>query len=267
MEKEDFIALLSKPGEISLQATTQLDNITEKHPYFQPAHALRLKGLKLYKNFLYNKALKKTAALSTDRSILFEWITSPSFSQNKIANEITRQAERIETPKLEEELDEVLHMNTNEAAKVLDPHLFEAAQTLALGKALDFDKKEAHSFSEWLKVTQAKPIQREGVHKVRDEKITEKQKKQDRKSRLIDDFIAANPKISPAKKAVKEDINPEKDYFPDQLMTETLARVYLEQRNFNKAIRAYKILILKNPKKSGFFADQIRAIEKLQENK
>ena len=49
-------------------------------------------------------------------------------------------------------------------------------------------------------------------------------------------------------------------------MTETLARVYLEQKNYKKAIQAYKILILKNPEKSGFFADQIRAIEKLQEN-
>jgi lipopolysaccharide biosynthesis regulator YciM len=46
-------------------------------------------------------------------------------------------------------------------------------------------------------------------------------------------------------------------------MTETLARVYLQQKNYKKAIQAYKILILKNPEKSGFFADQIRAVEKL----
>ena len=48
-------------------------------------------------------------------------------------------------------------------------------------------------------------------------------------------------------------------------MTVTLARVYLELQNYKKAIQAYKILILKNPEKSGFFADQIRAIEKLQD--
>ena len=46
-------------------------------------------------------------------------------------------------------------------------------------------------------------------------------------------------------------------------MTETLARVYLQQKNYKKAIKAYEILILKNPEKSGFFADQIRAIKKL----
>ena len=46
-------------------------------------------------------------------------------------------------------------------------------------------------------------------------------------------------------------------------MTETLAKVYLQQKNYKKAIQAYKILILKNPKKSGFFADQIHAIQNL----
>ena len=46
-------------------------------------------------------------------------------------------------------------------------------------------------------------------------------------------------------------------------MTETLAKLYLQQQNYKKAIQAYKILILKNPQKSGFFADQIRAIKKL----
>ena len=51
----------------------------------------------------------------------------------------------------------------------------------------------------------------------------------------------------------------------EHLMTETLAKVYLQQNNYKKAIQAYKILILKNPEKSGFFADQIRAIEKLQQ--
>jgi hypothetical protein len=45
-------------------------------------------------------------------------------------------------------------------------------------------------------------------------------------------------------------------------MTETLAKVYLQQKNFKKALQAYHILSLKYPEKSGFFADQIRAINK-----
>jgi hypothetical protein len=52
----------------------------------------------------------------------------------------------------------------------------------------------------------------------------------------------------------------------DGFMTETLARIYVEQKNYDKAIQSYKILSLKYPEKSGFFADQIKAVKQLQEN-
>ena len=50
----------------------------------------------------------------------------------------------------------------------------------------------------------------------------------------------------------------------NELVTETLARVYLEQQHFEKAIEAYKKLSLKYPKKSSFFADQINLINYLK---
>jgi hypothetical protein len=52
---------------------------------------------------------------------------------------------------------------------------------------------------------------------------------------------------------------------PEALMTETLARIYVEQKNYKKAIQSYKILSLKYPEKSSFFANQIMAVEQLQE--
>ena len=49
----------------------------------------------------------------------------------------------------------------------------------------------------------------------------------------------------------------------NELVTPTLAKVYLEQEHYGKAILAYEKLILKYPEKSSFFADQIKLINKL----
>ena len=50
----------------------------------------------------------------------------------------------------------------------------------------------------------------------------------------------------------------------DELMTETLAKVFVKQKKFINAIQAYQVLNLKYPKKNSFFADQIKKIKKLK---
>ena len=86
---------------------------------------------------------------------------------------------------------------------------------------------------------------------------------------IIDKFISENPKIKPVKKdhTPKPKLVNNDDDVSESIMTETLARIYLEQKNYDKAIQSYKILSLKYPEKSGFFADQIQAVKKLQKEK
>ncbi len=87
-----------------------------------------------------------------------------------------------------------------------------------------------------------------------------------KKFELIDKFIENNPKIVPTKKSTsKVDMTESIKLDKDELMTETLAKVYLEQKKYKKAIQAYKILSLKYPEKSGFFADRIKAAQKIQQ--
>src|SRR5690606_1999546 len=62
-------------------------------------------------SFKYNAVLKNTAAYTTDRSILFEFITSKSFYQNKIAENISRQISEIYNIEV---LSEEVKINSNE---------------------------------------------------------------------------------------------------------------------------------------------------------
>lgn len=156
-----------------------------------------------------------------------------------------------------------------------------AEENLEIGKPLDFSVSEKHSFQEWLQLAKTEPIDRtkdtpeesESIEKVENtvenvakpETIDEEKKK---KAEIIDKFIETNPKISPIRQtaivpAVSLDNDKEENSY---LMTETLARVYLEQKKYTKAIQAYEILILKYPEKISFFADRISDIKILQQN-
>ena len=278
MKQEEITSVLKNPAAISFEQTKDLHGVLQQYPYFQAARAVRLKGLKNINSLHYNKELKVAAAHTADRGVLFDFITSKEFNQNQIANSIKKQEQhqkdleqRSSTVKKDENLslDEALKMKRQESEQVFDPELFKKRKeeqlssaeedALEVGKPLSFDRNENHSFSEWLKLASAKPIDREDL-------TSEEQEAKSRKFELIEDFISKNPRITPSKSVKKANLAEESLATPEALMTETLARVYLEQKNYKKAIQAYKILILKNPEKSGFFADQIRAIEKLQEN-
>ena len=285
MNTKKFTYLLENPQKISKEDLTGLASVIKKYPYFQSAHALQLKGLKNESSFLYNDALKLTAAYTTDRDILFEYITSDSFIQNEIVQFIQEKDDSIQTMEVDSEdisehmsveLDNKIKTELKKAEAILDPDLFErklesvkdiisqpeleAEKTLELDKPLKFTKSDTHSFSEWLKLTSATPIDRSSEDPIEKKELSKKE----RKNQLIDKFIQEKPKLKPTKTASDtKDLSEPFIQTSETLMTETLAKVYVQQKNYTKAIHAYKILILKYPEKSGFFADQIGAIKKL----
>nr|MBP9637949.1 tetratricopeptide repeat protein [Bacteroidaceae bacterium] len=57
----------------------------------------------------------------------------------------------------------------------------------------------------------------------------------------------------------------EKD-IDESYFTETLAKIYVKQKRYDKALEIIRSINLKNPKKSAYFADQIRFLEKLLQN-
>jgi len=342
----EYTYLLNQPEAVLEKQTDVLEKIVQEFPYFQSARALYLKGLYTQNSFKYNYALKITAAHTTDRSVLFDFITSDSFTALQKQHYEEKTAEILdikvaeselveEAPKLEvrentveqsiaasiKEATPIETITTPEPEQVelaapeisaadfypKDPSVSEQAQQfvaeasateqttqtvesesetatetetkLEIGKPLEFSTLERHSFQEWLQLSQFKPIVRDEPEAPTQEHANpdlpeteplpsevnfEKQKKNE----LINKFIESNPRIPQIK---HENPIPATFYEPSKadnsmLMTETLARVYLEQKKYQKAIQAYEILILKYPEKSSFFADRILDIKNLQQN-
>ncbi len=302
MNIKEFTHLLLHPETITTQDTVALQQIIDQFPYFQTARAIQLKGLKDQESYTYNTTLKKVASFTTNRTILFQFITSKKFIQNTSAKHITSHSEPIKNIKVNavqdisintsKEIDEALKKQIENSKRTLNQNLFQPKtnrnsitnfeldttqnieetatkpkptshqespqQVLNIGKPLQFNIEEKHSFTEWLQLSKVQPIQRD--------KEENKTTKRNEKFAIIDKFIQENPKIIPTKETHPSiNLAEQKNLQPEVLMTETLAQIYLEQEKFDKALQAYKILSLKYPEKSGFFADKIKAIEKIQE--
>lgn len=281
MELADFTYLITKPDAISERQTAVLDEVIAAYPYFQSAKAIQLKGLYSQNSFKYNNALKITAAYTTDRSVLFDFITSENFVAihkrlyekklqaildiNVVVSEEVKQPE-IPTPLLSP-VERSILTSIKEAAAV-EPKVEKTniTEKLEIGSPLEFSKKEQHSFQEWLQLSRTEPIKRDEIEQSTPEEPALDPEKL-KKLAIIDKFIETSPKISPVKHNTSPAVNielPTADH--SALMTETLARVYLEQKKYQKAIQAYEILILKYPEKSSFFADRISDIKILQHN-
>ncbi len=302
MNVADFTFLLQNPDKVLEPVqTNQLEDILKEYPYFQAARALHLKGLKNLNSFKYNNALKVTAACTADRDILFDYITSEVFLQNSIADTISGKTlplaeKEILSEDVEPNPDADIHLiddsedhplpqTAKDADKILDPSLFEskdpevdkyitakkkAEEELELGKPLPFTKREKHSFGEWLQLTSFKSIKREKEEFIEEMKDInfplEEEILKKKKFELIDKFIENKPKIVPTENLTSNiNIKDSTTIDKNELMTETLAKVYLEQKKYKEAIQAYKILSLKYPEKSSFFANRIKAVRKLQQ--
>ena len=110
----------------------------------------------------------------------------------------------------------------------------------------DNSKVEKYSFLDWFDI------------------INDEVPKVEKKLDLIDQFIKNSPKIEFSNEEKTDSQIMIDTKIKDELITETLAKIYVTQKKFNKAIKAYHILSLKYPKKSSFFADQIIYIKKLK---
>ena len=278
MNTNDYINLLNNSKAINDKQTLVLETIVQEFPFYQSARALYLKGLYNQESFRYNYELKKTAAHTTDRSVLFDFITSDDFKifQQEVYDKYQAEIQNIivadfELVQVEEGLNvELNRISTNQknirtefvANEELKTQNEIVEAELQIGKPLQFEKNETHSFSEWLQLSKISPIVRD-----EEEKKPEVSSELEKKFDLIEKFIELNPKIPQAKDSTSIPANVAKsNEMPSSIMTETLAQIYLEQKKYTKAIQAYDILILKYPEKSSFFAERIKNIKILQQN-
>jgi len=282
LNKSEFISFIENPLLLDKSHLSALRNITNDFPYFQAGHFLLTKALYNEDHYEFEKQLKATALLVSDREILYRFLNDiqidgmrqsvKKMEETKVVSETFAVQDLITEIKGEAIIETVKEENI-EPEKINDP------EALDLGSSeihiQEIYNSEKHSFTEWLSLSAKNKIDRK-TEMVSGEMELSADKKENTATpksnipefeKILDKFIQENPSISRpkadfynpasmAKYSVEEN---------DELVTETLANIYYSQGAYKKAIRAYEKLCLIYPHKMSYFATLIKKIK--EENK
>ncbi len=217
---------------------------------------------------LFNKPREEFFELSGDEQQEVEPLTTPEieviqseFATDRISNFkepieflVDKKEQNVDRNKLESE--EI----TTESPKIKEKEHSGDKKTKLFTEWLDElgDKKKSISKIEATKEPLSGAASSESDIKTPDEND------QSSNSSLIEKFIQTNPKIVPTVQPTENnDISIDSVKEHESFFTDTLAKIYIKQGHYAKAILAYEKLSLKYPEKSAYFAGQISEIKKL----
>lgn len=278
MQINNFINYVEQPQKVEKASEHEIELLLEEFPYCQTGQLMLSIQLKKSNSFLFDQQLKKSAAYCTDRNKLFSHLHSAQENFEKevvvkerevevkpvvsVESKIIEQEEKIQVAgmdALEKEylsaaISSTILLESNEIIIEEEISSTEETEKSEMQEVNLFDENSGHSFSSWLKHYNGD----DDLAVENDNTIANQELKQD----LIDRFIQEDPKIIPKKTEFYSPTNMARMSVVDDsdIVSETLALIYVDQGKYHEAIRAYEKLSLKNPEKSSYFASQIKVL-------
>ncbi len=271
MNKEQFIECLHSPEKLKNIDLADITMTVNDFPYCSTLRILKTIKLFLDKNVLFESELKTTAIYAGSRKILKRHIDRMSEEKMRI---VLPDEEKRESRKKEEETqpEKGKQPETKQSAKEKKAEP-EKEKTVETSKKTENEVQKTEtdkklSLEELKKIVEnrIREIEKEKAEKIKnpDEKI----KKIKSTNEIIDNFIKNNPSISRPKVSFFDPMESAKESVVDKenIVSETLAKIYMDQGHYQKAINIFKKLSLKYPEKSSYFAALIEKAKKSLEN-
>ena len=242
MTSAEFYQWMTDSSLLNKSSLQELKQMVDDFPYFQAVRILYLKNLAVLDDVRLDKELKRMSIYIPDRRRLFMLIND----RRIVGNGADAQgATALAVKKTEDAFDIVLTkstpapvpsvLTTSDYANWLDSNMEDLPATEGAESRLRHQEL-IDSF-----------INNEGERFTRRLDISDEGKAPDLENNEEKLNQGASEKIS----------------LDDSYFTETLARVYINQKRYDKALEIIRSLSLKYPEKNIYFADQIRYLEKI----
>jgi hypothetical protein len=256
---ENIMKWINDPSLLNAETLGQLKQALDESPYCQPVRFLYLKNLYLLRHPDFFTELQHSSVFISDRRHLFYYLAIKEELWNDVFEFYSRQKQQKNESASADTFAMIDSFLQDFAPNLLQPTNNQPTQKAARMAIATQDYAS-------LLVNEKSPVE----SKIEEVKEEPKLKHYE----LIDEFInyvSSGDSIRGALSLSKDEPDPEEAPIPDvvdileddDLLTESLARIYIKQKRYYKAIEIIRKLSLKYPEKSVYFADQIRFLEKL----
>lgn len=232
----DLKNLIEHPEQLNKETLHKLREYVAVAPYHQVARLLFLQNLFLLHDATFGDELRRAALFIPNRKVLFDMVEGNNYEIRSVVSVVKKEADKtVESADRTQSLIDSFLATTVEAGVERNRKLTTADATTDYASFLlamdDIAPEEAHA----------------------DERIDTYLNQAG--ERIV---LQEEPEYTP-ELPENEVLGAEEEYF-----TETLAKIYVKQGNYDKAIEIITKLNLNYPKKSSYFADQLRFLRKLQ---
>ncbi|MCB8995639.1 MAG: hypothetical protein H6538_08520 [Bacteroidales bacterium] len=284
MEKEKFHSYLYKQDSYRKADLAELEELCSKYPWFSSASILMLASSKFQNDPDFALKLKKYSPLIPNRKNLQRILHTGIIAEHD-DQEIVKEVEQSRIPGIFDS-SEFTVSETEDSTP--------SSSVLADESLLDFSYSASpvNTIIENAEGIKAQEIDDTSLIQMDDAGLSEDINSGEdsgnfdhwisklgpeseiktssyKKSEIIESFIQSEPGVIRADKetSIKGDISKNSSEENEGFITDTLARIYVKQGLYNKAIYAYEKLCLKYPEKSIYFASQIEEIKSLYNKK
>ena len=249
----DLGQLIKHPELMDKETLYDLRSLVALYPYYQTARLLMLQNLYILHSPSFDEELRKAAIFFTDRKVIFKLVEAAHY---KLRNN-----------------DESMQKKYHNAAKVKNRTISlidQFLETIPEDKEISGQERQkrkptpADAAIDYVSYLMETESEEDNYGSSVNNNNSPTMKGQD----LIDNFINnEGGKIelsdAPDSPPPLENNKTEEKEGDEGVFTETLARIYIKQGQYSKALEIIKRLNLNYPKKNVYFADQIRFLEKL----